>query len=446
MPNPHNRKPVYFRSSTPSDINVTDIKKHIYQWEETGSLPAEVENGVAWMPPFENAGEIRVWADSNTLNYPAIPNAPMFWSTGTLTGGAKDEKILQIINNAAGRKDGLQFYDVDDAILWVSAQDDIYTNATPTTSIGEGVANITMEVRTSGSISLDSFYFQNGTPAGVLYGTHGGSPMNNPVGYLPTSGDLAPITYNNVPINPVNGGKIGCQLNFTNGSNGIGKYITYYVNGVQMPPFQGGPFYTSTSIAFNFAFAGGIQNGDDIVCIITDIPGFAPLVEGAPELGLQTATASNYVRISSANDITANGQVHFAASNPPNGGIVQITRYDSTGADQSSKLATVIANRPAGAGSSNQYVSLGFNIEVDATTGSLTTGYASLGYNWGMGYSAYDTSTLGGPYANVANPTLKTINGVEVYEFVGTMETGYNTNGVSDATTPEPILINFRYA
>jgi len=103
--------------------------------------------------------------------------------------------------------------------------------------------------------------------------------MNNPVGYLPTSGDLTPITYNNVPINPVSGGKIGCQLNFTNGSNNIGKYITYYVNGVQMPPFQGGPFYTSTSIAFNFAFAGGIQNGDDIVCIITDIPGFAPLVE-----------------------------------------------------------------------------------------------------------------------------------------------------------------------
>ena len=299
MPNPHNRKPVYFRSSTPNDINVTDIKKHIYQWEETGSLPAEVENGAAWMPPFENAGEIRVWADSNTLNYPAIPNAPMFWSTGTLTGAAKDEKILQIINNAAGRKDSLQFYDVDDAILWVSAQDDIYTNATPTTSIGEGVANITMEVRTSGSISLDSFYFQNGTAAGVLYGTHGGSPMNNPVGYLPTSGDLAPITYNNVPINPVNGGKIGCQLNFTNGSNGIGKYITYYVNGVQMPPFQGGPFYTSTSIAFNFAFAGGIQNSDDIVCIITDVPGFAPLVEGAPSKilyidGANTVSAENY--------------------------------------------------------------------------------------------------------------------------------------------------------
>ena len=58
---------------------------------------------------------------------------------------------------------------------------------------------------------------------------------------------------------------------------------------------------------------------------------------------------------------------------------------------------------------------------------------------------AFDTSTLSGPYANVPNPTLKTINGVEVYEFVGTYETGYNIIGVTDSTTPEPILITFRY-
>ena len=108
-------------------------------------------------------------------------------------------------------------------------------------------------------------------------------------------------------------------------------------------------------------------------------------------------------------------------------------------------LATVVANKPASTGSDNQYISLGFNIEVDAATGSLTTGYNQLGYNWGMSYSAFDTSTLGGPYANVANPTLKTINGVEVYEFVGTYETGYNIIGVTDSTTPEPILITFRY-
>jgi len=143
--------------------------------------------------------------------------------------------------------------------------------------------------------------------------------------------------------------------------------------------------------------------------------------------------------------ITANGQVHFSASNPTQGGLVQITRYDANGVDFASKLATVVANKPASTGSDNQYISLGFNIEVDAATGSLTTGYNALGYNWGMSYSAFDTSTLSGPYANVPNPTLKTINGVEVYEFVGAYEAGYNTGGVTDATTPEPILITFRY-
>jgi hypothetical protein len=458
MANPHNRKPIYYRASNPGLGNVDQIASKVFQFDETGSQPAEVLTGTAVMPPQETLNEIMVWSDSNTLNYAGIADAPMFWGDGGVGG----EKILQMINHVAGRKSGLQFYEIEPATDWILAQNDIYTNLAPIPlpngGIYVGTVNVTVDLRSNDKISLQSFYFNQGKPNAVLYGTHGNSALNNPVGFLPMEGN-GTQTINNVAIS--DNGYTGWQFNFMTSYNGYtntGKWLTYYVNDVLVAyPTGTGFMYTNGSIASSFRRnpqGGYLQNGDEIKIIISDVPGTAPLVAGQPPVvignpgtpsGPQTATASNYVRISSVNDITANGQIRFNAANPSQGGLVQITRYDSNNVDFASKLATVLANRPASSGSNNQYISLGFNIEVDAATGSLTTGYNQLGYNWGMSYSAFDTSTLGGPYANVANPTLKTINGVEVYEFVGTYETGYNIIGVTDSTTPEPILITFRY-
>lgn len=123
----HNRKPVYQRESSPLDINVTDLASHVYQWNETGEKPAEVLVGnTAWMPPLENPGDIVVWSDSNTLGYPTIPNAPMFWSDG----GLGQAKILEIINHCAYRKSGIIFTDYNEAKTWILNQPDIYTNLT----------------------------------------------------------------------------------------------------------------------------------------------------------------------------------------------------------------------------------------------------------------------------------------------------------------------------
>lgn len=123
----HNRKPVYERESSPLDPNVTDLASHVYQWKETGAKPDDVSLGNnAWMPPFENAGDIVVWCDSNTLGYPTIPNAPMFWSDG----GLGQSKILQMINHCSYRKSGITFSDYNDAKTWILAQPDIYTNLT----------------------------------------------------------------------------------------------------------------------------------------------------------------------------------------------------------------------------------------------------------------------------------------------------------------------------
>jgi len=51
MANPHNRKPIYYRSANPGLGNVDEIASKVFQFDETGSKPAEVLTGVAVMPP-----------------------------------------------------------------------------------------------------------------------------------------------------------------------------------------------------------------------------------------------------------------------------------------------------------------------------------------------------------------------------------------------------------
>ena len=439
----HNRKPVYQRESSPLDINVTDLASHVYQWKETGIKPSDVAPENAWMPPFENSGDIVIWSDANTLGYPAIPNAPMFWSDG----GLGQAKILQIINHVANRKSSISFSDYSEAVTWVLNQTDVYTNLTASILeyiLGPGGYQ-TLTIVNNTTRPLVRMHIKQTTASTDIFHAEGHAAAGSELAeWLPIQPGASIKLYGILATTAHNGPDIGTRTKI-----GIDAYwdqaetktIDTRVNGITGIPSN----VTSSSYGttFSAARAGStagevsLQNGDDVTVMFTS-PGFTTT-------GPQTASASNYVRISSTSSITDWGQVHFSASNPTQGGLVQITRYDANGVDFASKLATVVANKPAGTGSDNQYISLGFNIEVDAATGSLTTGYNALGYNWGMSYSAFDTSTLSGPYANVPNPTLKTINGVEVYEFVGAYEAGYNTGGVTDATTPEPILITFRY-
>ena len=447
MANPHNRKPIYYRSTNPGLGNVDEIASKVFQFDETGSKPAEVLTGVAVMPPQEATGEILVWSDSNTLGYADIPNAPMFWGDGGVGG----EKIMQMINHVAGRKSGLQFYEFEPARDWILSQDDIYTNLSlPTGGSIVGYADITVEVRNSqDNFALSSFYFNQGQAEVQLFGDHGNSPLNNPVPWLPmTDGGSQTIT--NVPILTNSGGWqfIGWQMNFWYSWNGVinpGKYFTYYHNGVH----QSRPnWYTSTSISSSFnAPNPGLQNGDEIKLIISDVPGVAPFTaSGGSSSTPGVINNSDYVRIASTSSITANGQVRFSAPNPTQGGIVQITRYDANSVDYATQLSNAIANKVAGSSSNTSDITIGFNVELDSN-GNLSNVLTGT-YGWGMTYAAYDTSTLpvGTTYYNVANPTLKTINGIEVYEFVGSMDTGFSTSSLTDSGTPQPILVSLRHS
>jgi hypothetical protein len=315
MANPHNRKPIYFRSTNPGLANVDEIASRIFQFDETGNKPAEVLTGAAVMPPQQALNEILVWSDSNTLGYGGIPNAPMFWGDGGVGG----EKILQMINHVAGRKSGLQFYELEPAKTWILSQDDIYTNLLPPLSGGVlGYADITVEVRNSqNNFALDSFYFNQGLPQAVLYGTHGDSPLNNPVAWLPmTDGDSQTIT--NVPIVSYNNmPSINWQMNFWYSYNGVvnaGKYFTYYHNGVHQPRPN---WYTSTSISSGFTAPNpGLQNGDEIKFIISDVPGVAPFTAGGGSSAPASAFSYNFVSGASGDSNYYQGTMYLSGATP----------------------------------------------------------------------------------------------------------------------------------
>jgi hypothetical protein len=320
MANPHNRKPVYFRSSNPGLGNVDEIASKVFQFDESGSKPAEVLTGAAVMPPIQALNEIMVWSDSNTLGYAGIADAPMFWGDG---GAQDNDKILQMINHVAGRKSGLQFYDLSLATDWILSQDDIYTNlsASGTTGGAYGTADITVEVRSSlDKISLKSMYTNQGKPEAMLYGIHGSvNPMNNPVAWMPmTNGDSH--TINNVDIINVGGQiRIDLQFNFDvthNGYQNPAKYITYYRNGILM---NQPPFYTSTSIGFYVYPPGGVQNGDDIKIIISDVAGHAPYTATTSS---GSGTSSKILYVDSANTVSAENVkwIQNPATNTPNSG------------------------------------------------------------------------------------------------------------------------------
>lgn len=264
MPTHHNRKPVYQKATSPGDVNVTDLADHVFQWNEAGSKPVEVQMGLtAWMPPIENPGDIVVWSDSNTLGYGFIPNAPMFWSDG----GAGQTKILQMINHVAGRKSGLSFSDYNTAVAWILDQTDIYTNLTNTLQVILAAGgNQTLTINNNTTRPLVRIGLEGG-PGGGKYFTPeypDGSINHTEVDWL--------------PIPP--GGSIkfyGLSAYTGHGYVGTGttakitidaywdmsetKTIETLVNGEQGDPFGG----SSTSSGASFAVSRGVYPGTSLI-------------------------------------------------------------------------------------------------------------------------------------------------------------------------------------
>ena len=115
--------PLYFRSSNPGLGNVAAKANKLFEWDGTGSMPAELVAGKGVMPPQATEGETVIWADSFTLGYTDEANAaPVFFSDG----GAGDVKVLEMINHIAGRLDQALFSDLAAAKAWISATNGVY--------------------------------------------------------------------------------------------------------------------------------------------------------------------------------------------------------------------------------------------------------------------------------------------------------------------------------
>lgn len=417
MANPHNRKPIYFRSTNPGLANVDEIASRIFQFDETGNKPAEVLTGAAVMPPQQALNEILVWSDSNTLGYGDIPNAPMFWGNGGLTGAAGDEKILQMINHVAGRKSGLQFYDLSLATNWILDQSDIYTNlgATASGTGAYGTADVIVELRSAtDKISLNAMYTNQGKPEAVLYGTHGDSALNNPIPEMPmVDGDV--FTINGVDIIEVGGQvRVDFQLNFKYSHNGYvnaGKYITYYVNGTVMNQQA---FYTSTSISFYVYPVGGVQNGDEIKLVISDVPGHAPYtVSGGSSSSSGSSTPTYPVG-------TGNYTLKFTNSTSEIINKIDVGNIDGSNA---TFVATGVTPIPANGGQV-AWLPLGPGESVELTgvdgflggggSGTGTTAQIGLGVYFNTGATRFGYVTVNGvagnPYGFGAGTTTNYFN------------------------------------
>lgn len=150
-------KPLYYRSSNPGLSNVTAKSNKLFEWDGTGSVPAEIANGKAFMPPAPVSGEYAIWADSYTLGYTNEADAaPIFFSDG----GAGEAKILKMINSVANRLGVSKFSDVAAAKAWASSS--------PLINIGEP------------EISISNAYYLNLDDAGGPVTFHNGMLLGFP--------------------------------------------------------------------------------------------------------------------------------------------------------------------------------------------------------------------------------------------------------------------------
>jgi hypothetical protein len=115
--------PLYYRSSNPGLGSVNAKANKLYEWDGTGTMPAELALGKGAMPPAHIEGETTIWSDSFTLGYTSEAAAhPVFFTDGAVG----DAKILKMINHVANRVGQPMFVDVAAAKAWASTAGSIY--------------------------------------------------------------------------------------------------------------------------------------------------------------------------------------------------------------------------------------------------------------------------------------------------------------------------------
>lgn len=124
MANPHNRRPMYFRASEPTDTGVSKIADHIFQWDLNNGTPQEIQAGLAAMPPQEIPGEFAVWSDTYSLGYvnDMADAAPIFFSDGNLG----DDEKLKVINHIARRLGQPEFDHVEYGKAWIFTEPKVW--------------------------------------------------------------------------------------------------------------------------------------------------------------------------------------------------------------------------------------------------------------------------------------------------------------------------------
>lgn len=178
--------PLYYRSSNPGLASVTAKALNLFEWDETGEMPAEIQNGKAFMPPAVISNETVIWSDTYTLGYTdEATAAPVFFSDGA-AGAAK---VLEMINHVAGRLDQALFVDLPTAKAWIATQQGV--------DFVEPAAGVNLPNRTyklNPTIVNGNLVSSNGTMNYSSGNSSNPSPWN----------DLSGLFFTNVDANGIN--------------------------------------------------------------------------------------------------------------------------------------------------------------------------------------------------------------------------------------------------
>lgn len=164
--------PLYFRLSNPGLASVTAKALNLFEWDGTGEMPTEIQNGKAFTPPAVISNETVIWSDSFTLDYTDRTTAgPVFFSDGA-AGAAK---VLEMINHVAGRLGQARFVDLPTAKAWIATQQGVDfvepgagtgTDYTETWSNGD----VTYIFENNSAQSLTAWESTNSTGGSLLVG------------------------------------------------------------------------------------------------------------------------------------------------------------------------------------------------------------------------------------------------------------------------------------
>ena len=263
MPTPHNRKPLYYRSSNPGVSEVSAIAGSVYQWDETGSIPVEIQNNKGVMPPAEISGETTIWSDSYTLGYTSQAQAaPMFWSDG----GAGDAKVLELINHFAGRLSQPLFSDLVAAKAWAESASGIYTSWA-TSSLGSKI----LYIDGANSISAENHKWW-ANPATNTPNSGGGNSIHTNV----LSGNSANLSQLSITTPPVYNSAYtaewrtfmqalpGKTVRIYNAGNSTTQWADVQINSI-LADYSDSALYNPASISYNVTLVN--DNGWDQLAV-----------------------------------------------------------------------------------------------------------------------------------------------------------------------------------